>query len=147
MLKRDQRIRVLYAVATTGGFTNAAEALHLTQQAVSFQIKSLEDELGVRLFRRDTKSVELTEMGQVLVRYAKQILDLYSAAEDEISRGNGQYSGLLRIGSTGTVARVAVPAAIRLFRQSHPKVSFTVSIANSEGVLDLLSRDLIDIGV
>lgn len=147
MLKRDQRIRVLYAVASTGSFTNAAEMLHLTQQAVSFQIKSLEDELGARLLRRDAKFVELTEIGQILVRYAKQILDLYSAAEDEISHNKGLFDGLLRIGCTGTLSRVAVPQAIRLFRDSHPAVSFTVSIANSEGVLDLLSRNIVDIGI
>lgn len=147
MLKRDQRIRVLYAVATCGGFTNAAEMLHLTQQAVSFQIKSLEDELGARLIRRDAKSVELTEEGQILVRYAKQILDLYSAAEDEISHSKGLYDGLVRVGCTGTLARVAVPGAIRLFREAHPAVSFTVSISNSEGVLDLLSRSIVDIGI
>lgn len=147
VLKRDQRIRVLYAVATYGSFTNAAEMLHLTQQAVSFQIKSLEDELGTRLIRRDVKSVELTEEGQILVRYAKQILDLYSAAEDEISHSKGLYDGLLRAGCTGTLARVAVPGAIRLFRESHPAVSFTVSISNSEGVLDLLSRNIVDIGI
>nr|WP_283842068.1 LysR family transcriptional regulator [Bradyrhizobium sp. KB893862 SZCCT0404] len=137
----------MYAVATCGGFTNAAEMLHLTQQAVSFQIKSLEDELGARLIHRDAKSVELTEEGQILVRYAKQILDLYSAAEDEISHSKGLYDGLLRVGCTGTLARVAVPGAIRLFREVHPAVSFTVSISNSEGVLDLLSRSIVDIGI
>lgn len=147
MLKRDARLRALHAVVTHGNFTKAAEALLLTQQAVSFQIKMLEDELGTRLLRRDGKAIELTEEGAILFRYSKQILDLYAAAEDEIAHRGGVMGGILRVGATGSIAKYCVPAAIGAFRRQHKDVAVSVSITNSEGVAEWLAKEVIDVGI
>jgi DNA-binding transcriptional LysR family regulator len=147
MLKKDARLRALHAVVTHGSFTKAAEALSLSQQAVSFQIKSLEDELGTRLLQRHGKNIELTETGDILFRHAKKILDLYSAAEDAIAQKTGSAGGLLNIGATGSIAKYCLPAAIGEFRKKHGNVSVAVSVGNSERIADLLAQEVIDLGI
>jgi LysR family transcriptional regulator, transcriptional activator of the cysJI operon len=147
MLKKDARLRAFHAVATLGNFTKAAETLSLTQQAVSFQIKSLEDEVGNRLLVRQGKNLDLTETGEILFGFAKQILDLYSAAEDALGRHTGVVGGSLSIGATGSIAKYCLPFAISEFRKGHLAVSVSVSVANSEDVVNLLTHEAIDLGV
>ncbi len=86
MLNKDIRLRVFYEAARHGSFTKAADVLFLTQPAVSFQIKSLEEALGARLFHREKNRVVLTEVGNVLFGYAREIRDLYDRAETQIAR-------------------------------------------------------------
>lgn len=147
MLKKDARLRAFHAVATLGNFTKAADALSLSQQAVSFQIKSLEDEVGNRLLKRQGKNLELTETGEILSRFAKQILDLYSAAEDALGQHTGVVGGSLNIGATGSIAKYCLPAAISEFRKTHPSVSVSVSVSNSGDIADLLAQEAVDLGV
>lgn len=147
MLKKDGRLKAFHAVVVHGSFTQAAEALLLTQQAVSFQIKMLEDELGTRLLLRHSKTVELTETGELLFRYARQIIELYSEAEDAIAQHSGTLGGSLHIGATGSIANYCLPAAIGEFRKICGNVSVSILIANSEGVADLLAREVIDLGI
>jgi LysR family transcriptional regulator, transcriptional activator of the cysJI operon len=147
MLKKDARMRAFHAVATLGNFTKAADALSLTQQAVSFQIKSLEDEVGNRLLVRQGKNLELTETGEILLGFAKQILDLYSAAEDALGQHTGVVGGSLSIGATGSIAKYCLPSAISEFRKNHQAVSVSVSVANSEDVVNLLTHEAVDLGV
>lgn len=147
MLKKDARIRAFHTVALLGGFTKAAKSLSLSQQAVSFQIKSLEDELGTRLLQRQGKNVALTDTGEILYRYAKQILDLYTAAEDALAKKTGAIGGSVNIGATGSIAKHCLPKAIGIFRKAHQSVGVTVSVANSERVAELLAQEAIDLGV
>ncbi|PAQ07661.1 LysR family transcriptional regulator [Mesorhizobium temperatum] len=147
MPKKDARLRAFHTVVTLGSFTRAADALSLSQQAVSFQVKSLEDELGTRLLQRQGKNIGLTETGEILFRYAKQILDLYSAAEDALARKTGSIGGSLSIGATGSIAKYCLPKAIGEFRKSHQSVTVAVSVANSERVAKLLSQEAIDLGI
>lgn len=147
MLKKDPRLRAFHTVAMLGSFRKAAELLSLSQQAVSFQIKSLEDELGTRLLLRQGKFAGLTDTGDILFRYAKQIIDLYAAAEDELSIKTGAGGGALSIGATGSIAKHCLPKAIGQFRQTNGTVTVTVSVANSERIAELLSQEAIDLGI
>lgn len=147
MLRKDGRLRAFHAVALHGSFTRAAAVLSLTQQAVSFQVHALEQEVGTRLFRRDGKGVELTDAGEVLFRYAKQIIELYAAANEELDQLHGALRGVLRVGATGSIAKYCVPPAIGAFRRLHGTVSVSVSVANTESVIGLLVRDAVDVGL
>ncbi|XBS70977.1 LysR substrate-binding domain-containing protein [Acerihabitans sp. KWT182] len=147
MIKRDPRLKAFHSVVTLGGFSKAAEALALSQQAVSFHIKSLEDEVGARLLQRQGKNLGLTETGEILFHYARQILDLYSAAEDALAKKNGISGGTLSIGATGSIAKYCLPRIIGEFRKVYPTVSIAVSVANSEKISELLAREEIDLGL
>ncbi len=147
MLRKDARLKAFNAVATHGSFTKAAEILSLTQQAVSLQIKTLEDELGTRLLQRHGKTIELTPTGEILLPFAKKIIELYSAAEDKITRHDGSIGGSLNIGATGSIAKYCLPVALGAFRQKFSNVGVSVSVANSENIVELLARESIDLGI
>ena len=81
----DTRLRVFHSVAKHLSFTRAAEELYLTQPAITFQIRQLEEHFNTRLFDRHHNRVSLTDAGQSVFNYAERILDLYSEAEKSIN--------------------------------------------------------------
>lgn len=148
MLKKDARLRAFHAVVVHGSFREAADSLRLSQQGVSFLIKTLEDELGTRLLlRQQGKGIELTKTGEILFRYAKQIVDLYSAAEDAIAQQSGAQGGALNVGATGSIAQFCLPLGIAIFLKAHLNVSISVAVSNSDGIADLLARGAVDVGI
>ena len=102
------RLKVFRTVAEKRSFRHAAEALYLTQPAVTRQVKALEDEVGVQLFDRTGKTILLTEAGTRLLRHAQQIAELVHAARQDLAqlRGNG---GELKVGASTTIAQYVLP--------------------------------------
>ncbi|HEX3282227.1 MAG TPA: LysR family transcriptional regulator, partial [Pyrinomonadaceae bacterium] len=94
-----RQLRAFVAIAETGTFTAAAQRVHVTQAAISMQIRQLEKELGVRLFLRAPRRVVLTEAGEQLLQRARHILRDHDAAVDEVAELAGAQRGRLRIGS------------------------------------------------
>src|SRR5512140_2141844 len=101
------------AVAEALSFRRAAEKLHLAQPALSTQIKSLEGELGVRLFERTTRSVELTQAGRVLVEEARAVLAAAAQAERRVKRAEEGLVGLLRLGIIAPTANAWLAEILR----------------------------------
>lgn len=147
MLLKDSRLRVFYNVARSKSFTKAAERLCLTQQAVSFQVKSMEDELGTRLFRRSSGNVDLSEAGEILFAYADKILSLYSEAEATLAQSTGSTARKLLLGVTGNIARYCLPKLVEEFRHKHPRTHMVVKVGNSSYGLECLSKDLVDAAI
>ena len=147
MLNRDSRLRVFCSVALHGSFTKAADLLCLTQQAVSFQVKSLEDEVGTRLFLRTSSGAELTAAGQVLYGYAQKVAALYVEAEKAMASYAESAVRKVSLGATGSIARHCLPRIIEEFRRERPQVQLHVRIGNSRQVLEWLSTDAADIGI
>ncbi|WP_429932712.1 LysR substrate-binding domain-containing protein [Agrobacterium vitis] len=145
MLLRDTRLRAFHTVAVQGSFTGAARHLLLTQQAISFQIKSLEDEVGGQLFTRDARAIELTDLGQLLFSHAQRILDLYGEAEAELSSFTNDLRGRLRIATTNSLAKYVMPQAIGAMRTLNPDVKVTMEVGNSDYALGCLRDDLADV--
>lgn len=145
MLLKDTRLRAFHTVAVHGSFTKAARHLLLTQQAVSFQIKSLEDEVGGQLFSRDGRAIGLTDLGQLLFSHAQRILDRYGEAEAEISSFTNDLKGRLRISATNSLAKYVMPTAIGALRQGNPDVKVTMEVGNSDYALGCLRDDLADV--
>lgn len=120
------------AVAETGGFSAAAEQLHLTQPAVSKRIAQLEQSLQVRLFDRLGRQVVLTEAGRVLLPRARQILAEAEAARralEELDQGIG---GRLRLATSHHVGLHRLPALLRRFTAAHPQVALDIRFVDSE---------------
>ena len=118
---QDFRLKVFRTVAEKLNFTNAAEALFLTQPAVTLQIKTLEEDLGVKLFDRAGGKVKLTEAGEVLLGYAARITDLYNEAEIAVGALTGEERGKLSIGASTTIAQYVLPALLGEFLSYNPR--------------------------
>ena len=121
-----RRLRVLSEVAARGSFSAAADALTLTQSAVSQHVAALEREVGQALVERGTRPVELTEAGHALTRHATGIFARLDAAEQELEEIAGRRRGRLRFGSFPTALVTLVPPAFARFRRRHPEVTLTV---------------------
>jgi len=141
------QIMAFEAVVAHRSFTRAAEALCLTQPAVTRQIASLERELKTRLFDRLGKSVELTATGETLHRYAAEILRLASEAQTAVADVVTGSAGRLSVGANSTTATYLLPPLLRRFRALHPGVELVVHTGISAQVAEMVVANEVDIGV
>jgi len=133
-----RQLRAFLAVVKTGSLGRAAEALHLTEPAVSRSIKRLEDQLGVPLFDRRTTGMELTSFGQTLLPYAHRLETEADQAVDEINALRGLDRGTLRIGAVASAAIMILPAVLDRLLTRWPKLHIQII----EAVEDRLALDL-----
>lgn len=140
------RLKVFRAVAKHLNFRKASEELCLTQPAVTLQIKTLEQHLGVQLFDRSGARISLTPAGTMLLKYARKIEELESAAQASLLKLAGEHSGDLRIGASLTIAQYILPHLLGAFQQQHPRVRPHVTTCNTERVLEALVADEISLG-
>jgi DNA-binding transcriptional LysR family regulator len=135
-----RQLRAFVAIAETGTFTAAAERVHVTQAAISMQIRQLELETGAKLFVRAPRRVILTEAGEKLLDRAQLILREYDAALDEMAALTGAEKGRMRIGSASAmVSADPLPQILGELRNTHPGVETSVASGTSE---DLVQRIL-----
>ena len=139
------RLKVFRVVAERLNFTQAADALHLTQPAVTLQIKTLEAQLQVRLFDRTGSRVALTAAGQLLLQYARQIDELTIKAQTELGQITGDERGRLAIGASTTVAQYILPRLVGKFLELHPRVDTFLYGANTEDVVTSLVEKRVDL--
>jgi len=144
---QDFRLKIFRTVAEKLSFTSAAETLFLTQPAVTLQIKSLEEELGVKLFDRTGGKVRLTEAGAVLLGFAERIAEIYLEAETAIGSLIGEERGKLAIGASTTIAQYVLPRLIGQFLSRHPRLEFSMISANTENIVKALDERLITLGL
>src|SRR4051794_24164560 len=121
-----RRLRVLSEVAARGSFSAAADALSLTQSAVSQHVAALERETGLTLVERGVRPVALTEAGYAAVRHAQGILARLHDAEQELAEIAGRRRGRLRFGSFPTALATLAPPALAAFRRRQPDVVLTM---------------------
>ncbi len=144
---QDFRLKVFRTVAEKLNFTNAAEVLFLTQPAVTLQIKTLEEDLGVKLFDRAGGKVKLTEAGEVLLGFAERITDLYNEAEIAVGVLTGEERGKLSIGASTTIAQYVLPALLGEFLSNYPRVELSMVGANTENVIRALDEKHVTLGL
>lgn len=142
----DRRLQVFHAVARHLSFTKAAEALFMTQPAVTFQIKQLEEQFNARLFERGHGQISLTDSGQMVFEYAERILDLATEMEVRLKDANGQMAGPLLIGASMTIADYLLPQVLGAFNVSYPSVAPRLLVGNSETVQQQVAEHRLDIG-
>ncbi|AMV45923.1 MULTISPECIES: LysR family transcriptional regulator [Paraburkholderia] len=122
------------AVAQTGSVTAAAERLHVSQPALTREIRELEERLGVALFDRMPRGMQLTEAGRMLAEYAGQIFRLADAAEAAVAEFAGLKRGHLVIASSHTIGTYLMPALMDAYRDLYPGVTIELVISNTEQV-------------
>jgi DNA-binding transcriptional LysR family regulator len=118
-----RQLRYFVAVAEAGSLTRAAARLHIAQQSLSQQIRTLEAQLGVTLFVRSSRGVALTDVGAVLLREARPVLARADRAVEAVRRAARGEQGELRVGFLSTVANYLMPPVVRAFRERHPDVA------------------------
>jgi len=143
----DRRMQVFHAVAKHLSFTKAAEALFMTQPAVTFQVKQLEDQLNVRLFDRGHGRISLTPAGEVVLDYARRLLDLYDELGMRLDEMTGQMRGSLVIGASTTIAAFMLPRVLGEFNALYPQVRTRLIVANSESIGARIVERTLDIGL
>jgi DNA-binding transcriptional LysR family regulator len=143
----DHKLKVFCTVAETRSFSKTSEIIHLTQPAVSLQIQALEEKYETKLFDRSSSTVTLTPAGEILYRYAKEILSLYTSAEKAIGKQTGLVKGSLTVGAGSNIGNYILPTLITEFRQTHPKSKIYLLVSNSKRVVDLLNAGNIDLGL
>ena len=130
-----QQLRYAVAIAEEQSFTRAAERCFVVQSALSRQIKSLEGELGVRLFARTSRKVEATPAGEAFVEQARLCLRAAERAKVAAAAAHGDIRGSLTIGVIPTVTAVDVAAVLGAFRRSYPEVGVHVRTGGSDEFL------------
>ncbi|HEB94640.1 MAG TPA: LysR family transcriptional regulator [Gammaproteobacteria bacterium] len=143
----DRRLRVFYSVARLLSFTKAADSLHMTQPAVTFQVRQLEDYFNTRLFDRTHNKISLTEAGARVYAYAEKIFHLYDEMENAVRELTGEISGVLILGASTTVAEYMLPALLGDFKAKHPDVNIRLKVSNTDGIVSMVENNIIDLGV
>jgi DNA-binding transcriptional LysR family regulator len=142
----DRRLQVFHAVAKHLSFTKAAEALFMTQPAVTFQIRQLEEHFNTRLFDRAHGRIALTPAGVLALDYAERILSLSSELDTRLKEMSGQVAGPLLIGASTTIAEFLLPQVLGEFKTRYPAVVPRLFVANSEAVQGRIAERSLDLG-
>ncbi|WP_295900162.1 LysR family transcriptional regulator [uncultured Bdellovibrio sp.] len=134
------------AVAEAGRVSAAAKSLHISQPSVTSHIRQLEEALGVQLFKRSVKGVELTAKGQKFHDKAKQIFSLINNAVHDIEGGH-EPKGKLMIAASTTIADYVLPSLLSDFKKRYPLVQVSLKVQNTEEVLDLVREEHAPLGL
>jgi len=143
----DRRLQVFHAVAKQMSFTKAADVLFMTQPAVTFQIKQLEEHFNTRLFERGHGRIALTPAGEMVLEYAERILAMSSEMETRVKELTGRLSGPLLIGASTTIAEFLLPRVLGEFKAAHPEVEPRLTVANSETIEGRVAEHTLDLGL
>ncbi|MCW9025451.1 MAG: LysR family transcriptional regulator, partial [Gammaproteobacteria bacterium] len=143
----DRRLQVFQTVARLLSFTKAAEELHMTQPAVTFQVRQLEEQYNTRLFDRTHNRISLTEAGKKVFEYGVQIFELYAEMDNSVRELTGDVSGVLILGASTTIAEYMLPVLLGDFKKQYPEVSIRLKVSNSDGIVTQVENNTIDLGV
>lgn len=143
----DRRLQVFFMVAKVLSFTKAAETLHMTQPAVTFQVKQLEEFFNTRLFDRTHNKISLTDAGKIVYDYSELILEHYEKMNDEVKQLTGEVAGSLLIGASTTIAEYMLPRLLGAFKRQFPDVNIRLQVGNTETIVAMIENNMIDLGV
>lgn len=146
MLNLDA-LKVFLTVAEHGSFSEAGRRLHLTQPAVSQTIQGLEKQLGIQLFLRQGRAVQLSEAGQVLVPMARELLANAQRVEQTMLSLHGEVVGEMSIGCSTASGKYLLPGLIARFRRQYPQVRINVLVSSRDSVLNKLFSGEVALGV
>jgi len=142
-----RQLRTFKTVADLNSFSLAAQRLKLSQPSVSYQVKELEETLGLPLLDRLGKRVQLTEAGTLLYGYARRMLDVLDEVTVAIEEIRGIKRGSLRVGASTTVGIYLLPAALGAFKKLHPGLVISLEIGTRTRVQEQVLRNELDLAV
>ena len=143
----DRRLQVFQTVARLLSFTKAAEELHMTQPAVTFQVRQLEEQFNTRLFDRTHNRISLTDAGKRVHECAERIFELYAEMDNSVRELTGDISGVLILGASTTIAEYMLPVLLGDFKVKYPDITIRLKVANTDGIVSQVENNTIDLGV
>jgi DNA-binding transcriptional LysR family regulator len=141
-----RQLQALVLVARHENVSRAADALHVTQPAISLQIRTLEQHAGMALTRKVGRNIQLTAAGEVMVEFSERILRLWEQAGDELAALQGVTSGTLRIGAV-TTAEHLLPPLLVPFTLERPDVRLKLQVGNRAEIVQMLARHEIELAI
>lgn len=141
-----KQLEAFVQVSESGSFSKAAKELFLTQPTISAHISSLEKELNVRLFIRNTKEVSLSDDGKDLYRYAKQITDLEKAIEERFYMDSDDGKHFITIAASTIPAQYLLPKVLMCYRERYPKEQIKIMETDSSEVVTQVVDHMVDVG-
>lgn len=141
-----KQLKSLLLVAQHESVSRAADALHVTQPAVSLQLRLLEEAAGTPLTRKSGRNIQLTAAGEVLASFAERILALWEEAADEVAALKGIISGTLRIGAVTTAEYILPPMLVK-FTTERPDVRIKLKVGNRNEIVSMLAKHEIDLAI
>lgn len=141
------QLEVFKTVVDKKSFSGAAQVLFISQPAVSMHIRSLEEHFKTKLFDRTSQQITITETGRILYKYVDKILTLIDQVEKEIANYTGNVQGPLAVGASFTIGEYVVPKILGYFNKNHPQVKTTLQVTNTEQIVNLVSRQELDLGL
>ncbi len=142
-----KQLKAFLVLARTLNYANAANELCLSQSALSLSIKTLEEELGGKLFKRNTRRVEIATEGQSLIPYAKKLLANWEDMEKDVKQRFKLNRGTLNIASMPFATHAVLPAVMHDFSQLHPNISFSIHDITNEKIIEKVQEGIFEIGI
>lgn len=140
-------LRALQAIARHGSFSRAAQALNLTQPAVSMQVRHLEQALGLPLLERVGKRAFPTRAGQLLLDHADRALRELEAGVERVQQLRGVVAGRVRLGTSASISIYLLPPALRRFRARYPETEVVVVTGNAAEITRAIVANTLDVGI
>ncbi|MFP9099158.1 LysR substrate-binding domain-containing protein [Flavobacterium sp. RHBU_24] len=141
------QLQYVLAVAEHKNFTLAAEKCFVTQPTLSMQIQKLEEELGIQIFDRSKKPIQLTDVGEKIVNQAKNIVNESGRIKDIVDQQKGYIGGDFRVGIIPTVMPTLLPMFMANFIKKYPKVNLIIEERNTEEIIKMLKNDQLDAAI
>ncbi len=142
-----RQLEIFVKVAELGSFSKAADALYLTQPTISEHIRTLENELGVKLLDRLGRGAAVTKGGHLLLGYAQRLLALQREARQAMESFQGRMSGELLVGASTIPGEYVLPVMVGRFKEKFPDISITLLIGDSQTVIDWVVEGRAELGV
>ena len=140
-----EHIILFSKIATEKSISKVAAASHISQPALSQQMQRLEEEIGIKLFERSNRGIELTDAGRVMQKYAIQFMRTYENFKEEIDNLQN-HSGTFRIAATSVVGNYAIPCTLFNIKNKFPKFTFSLASMPSSEVMRQVMDDQADVG-
>ena len=141
------QLQYVLAVAEHQNFTKAALKVFVTQPTLSMQIQKLEDELGVKIFDRTKKPIQLTETGRKIVNQARNIVNESDRIQDIVDQEKGFIGGTFRLGIIPTIMPTLLPMFLNNFIKKYPKVKLKIEELNTEAIIERLNEGHLDAAI
>ncbi len=132
-------------IVEEGNITKAAQKLHISQPPLSNQLKALEEELGVKLIERGSRKVTLTDVGNLLYKRGKDMVNVFESTLNEVEDFKSGIEGVLKIGAVSTCNQFIPNELISPYAKQYPKVKFELYEGNTYEVVDMIERGIVDI--
>lgn len=141
-----KQLQYFIAIVEEGQITAAAKRLHMAQPPLSQQLKNLEEELNATLIERNTRKIQLTEIGRHFYLRAKQLVELNTTIKKEIIDYTNGYEGTVMLGITPTVTSIILKRDLLKFNKKYPNINFEIFEGDTNQIIDLVKKRIIDIG-